>query len=162
MANTHPDIHLYDSELQGLARRNYQGGMPIQLLSDAFLYEPNGEYFHTIDGRFAKILKFSGTDASQLNNDDLFAVSGQFGAVLNKWPYGSSGQLMRHTHRDIRQRINQYAEGIDPEAGEFAIEIANSIMKRQGDAAVSPNGFFGQTSQTLRKRMLADALQELE
>lgn len=162
MANTHPDVHLFDSELQGLARRNYQGGMPIQLLSDAFLYEPNGEYFHTIDGRFAKILKFSGTDASQLNNDDLFAVSGQFGAVLNKWPYGSSGQLMRHTHRDIRQRINQYAEGIDPEAGQFAIEIANSIMKRQGDAAVSPNGFFGQTSQTLRKRMQDDALRELE
>lgn len=33
------DLHLYDSELAGLARRNYQGGMPIQLLSDAFLYE---------------------------------------------------------------------------------------------------------------------------
>lgn len=161
MAKVHPDIHLYDSELQGLARRNYQGGMPIQLLSDAFLYETNGDYFHTIDGRFAKIWKFTGVDASMMNNDDLFNISGHFAAVLNKFPYSSSGQLIRHTHRDIRAKINQYAEHIDPNAGEFAIEIANSIMKRQGDAAISPNGFFGQTSHSDRKRMQEDALAEL-
>uniref|UniRef100_UPI00053EEA75 hypothetical protein n=1 Tax=Pseudomonas paraeruginosa TaxID=2994495 RepID=UPI00053EEA75 len=69
------DLHLYDTELAGLARRGYQGGMPIQLLSDAFLYEKHGSYFHTIDGRFAKIWKLRGMDASLLNNDDLWSLS---------------------------------------------------------------------------------------
>ena len=32
-------LHMFDDDLQALARRNYQGGMPIELLSDAYLFE---------------------------------------------------------------------------------------------------------------------------
>ncbi len=55
-------LHLFDSDLQALARRNYQGGMPIELLSDAYLFEEHGCYFHTVDGRFAKIWRIQGAD----------------------------------------------------------------------------------------------------
>jgi hypothetical protein len=156
------NLHLYDSELQGLARRNYQGGMPIQLLSDAFVYESHGRYFHTIDGRFAKIWKFSGVDASMLNNEGLLAVTSCFGDVLNKYPAGSSGQFIRHTHRDIREVLGRYKDQIDPEAGEFAAEIAASIINRQARAASSAHGFFSQTSSSVLKQMQNDAIAEIE
>ena len=42
-------LHMFDDDLQALARRNYQGGMPIELLSDAYLFEEHGNYFHTVD-----------------------------------------------------------------------------------------------------------------
>ncbi|QOD01607.1 VirB4 family type IV secretion system protein [Pseudomonas putida] len=155
------DLHLYDSELAGLARRNYQGGMPIQLLSDAFLYEANGRYFHTQDGRFAKIWKMSGVDASMLNNDGLFDVTGCFADILNKYPAGSSGQHIRHTHRDIRTILGVYQDQVDPEAGEFAAEIAQSIIGRQLKAAISSNGFFGDATEATINQMKADALAEI-
>lgn len=156
------DLHLYDSELAGLGRRNYQGGMPIQLLSDAFLYEQQGRYFHTLDGRFAKIWKISGVDSSMFNNDMLFDVTGSFSDVLNKYPAGSTGQFLRHTHRDIRQIMGLYQDQIDPEAGEFASAIAHSIMDRQFSAATSANGFFGDTTAATLKKMQDDALADLE
>ncbi|MBM5458786.1 hypothetical protein H8F21_14555 [Pseudomonas sp. P66] len=155
------NLHLFDSELAGLGRRNYQGGMPIQLLSDAFLYEAQGRYFHTLDGRFAKIWKISGIDASMLNNEGLFDVTGCFADILNKYPAGSTGQHIRHTHRDIRSILGVYQDQIDPEAGEFAAEIARSIMSRQFKAAVSSNGFFGDASEATINQMKADALAEL-
>ena len=154
----HDDLHLYDSELAGLARPNYQGGMPIQLLSDAFLYEPAGRYFHTTDGRFAKIWAISGADYSLFDTKDLFGVSGNFADVLNKYPAGSTGQFIRHTHRDIREVITRYESNIHPEAGAFATEIAYSIIERQMRAAVNPRGFFGQTSKSMLEQMKAEEL----
>ncbi|MBM3105920.1 hypothetical protein IIE18_12305 [Pseudomonas sp. V1] len=156
------DLHLYDTELAGLARRGYQGGMPIQLLSDAFLYEKHGSYFHTIDGRFAKIWKLRGMDASLLNNDDLWAISRNLGEVLNKYPAGSCGQFIRHTHRDIREVLGVYRAGIDSTDDEFAAEIANSIVDRQILAASSPDGFFTKLSSQMIEQMREDALAEIE
>lgn len=155
-------LHLFDSELEGLARRGYQGGMPIELLSDAFLYEPEGDYFHTVDGRFAKIWRISGIDHALLNDDDFTVISRQFAEVLNKYPEGSSGQFIRHTHRDIRPILSLFRNGVDPEAGEFALEIADSIVNRQSDAAVSPNGFFSRLSPATLEKMRKDMLEELD
>lgn len=156
------DLHLYDTELAGLARRGYQGGMPIQLLSDAFLYEKHGSYFHTIDGRFAKIWKLRGMDASLLNNDDLWSLSKGLGDVLNKYPSGSAGQFIRHTHRDIREILGIYRAGIEGGEDEFALEIANSIVERQIVAASSPEGFFTKLSTEVLERMREDSLAEIE
>ena len=155
-------LHLFDSELEGLARRGYQGGMPIELLSDAFLYEPEGEYFHTVDGRFAKIWRISGIDHALLNDDDFTVISRQFAEVLNKYPEGSSGQFIRHTHRDIRPILSLFRNGVDPEAGEFALEIADSIVNRQSDAAISPNGFFSRLSTATIEKMQKDMLEEMD
>lgn len=141
-----PSPHLFDSELAGLARRGYQGGMPLELLSDAFVYEEAGRYFHTIDGRFAKMWKFSGMDSSLLNNDELYHISDCFADVLNKYPEESCGQFIRHTHRDIRSILKTYIANIDPQAGEFALAIADSIVARQADASMAKNGFFAKLS----------------
>ncbi|WP_409286792.1 VirB4 family type IV secretion system protein [Pseudomonas guariconensis] len=155
------DIHLFDSELEGLARRGYQGGMPIQLLSDAFVYEKNGRYFHTIDGRFARIWKIAGVDVSLMNDDKAAGVTACLGDVLNKYPPGSSGQFLRHTHRDIRNIIGLYKDTIHKDADAFAMATAQSIMDRQFDAALSPKGFFAKADDATVAQMRADALAEL-
>lgn len=141
-----PEQHLFDSELAGLARRGYQGGMPLELLSDAFVYDEDGGFFHTVDGRFAKIWEFSGHDASLLNNNDLYYVSDCFADVLNKFPEESCGQYIRHTHRDIRPILRTYLSGVDEKAGEFALAIADSIVARQTEASMAKNGFFAKLS----------------
>lgn len=147
--------HLFDTELAGLARRGYQGGMPLELLSDGFVYEEAGRYFHTVDGRFAKIWKIHGRDHSLLNNSDLYHISDCFGDVLNKYPEDSCGQFIRHTHRDIRPLIKEYLSNIDKDAGEFALAIADSIVERQTEASMAKNGFFAKLT---RKEL--DVLQE--
>lgn len=156
------NIHMYDSVLEGLGRRGYQGGMPIELLSDAFLYESNGQYFHTIDGRFAKIWRLTAVDHSLMNDDAFVALSQNFADVLNKYPESSSGQFIRYTHRNISSRLEMYRDGLDPKAGEFAMEIADSIVARQRDAAINPDGFFAKLSDDHIERMQADLLSEVE
>lgn len=155
-------LHLYDTDLQALARRNYQGGMPIELLSDAYLFEEHGCYFHTVDGRFAKIWRIQGADGAMLNNEELHAVCTSFGEALNKFPYGSSGQFIRHTHRDIRGLMSHYASNLDSDLGEFESALADSIIKRQYNAAIAPNGFFAKLSPATLEKMRADALSALE
>lgn len=155
-------LHLFDTDLQALARRNYQGGMPIELLSDAYLFEENGNYFHTVDGRFAKIWRIQGASGAMLNNDELHGVCSSFGEALNKYPNGSSGQFIRHTHRDIRGVMGHYASKLDPDLGEFESALADSILNRQYTAAVSPNGFFAKLTTAELEIMRKDALSALE
>lgn len=160
---SHPEtMHIFDSELAGLARRGYQGGMPLDLLSDAFVFEPHGNYFHTVDGRFAKVWRFTGVDASLLNNDNLFAVAEAMGDVLNKYPEKSCGQLIRYTHRDIRGIMSHYLSSVDPDAGEFANAIADSIVSRQTQASVARNGFFAKLSSNMLKQLQDEALVDVE
>ncbi len=155
-------LHLFDSELQGLCRRGFQGGMPIELLSDGYLFEENGNYFHTVDGRFAKIWKLAGIDASILNNDQLFGVSDGLADALNRYPEGSSGQFIRHTHRDIRSVMETYAAGIPENTSEFGRAIAQSILDRQYNAAIAANGFFAKLSSAMIEKMRQDAIAEAE
>nr|WP_192963357.1 FtsK/SpoIIIE domain-containing protein [Pseudomonas fluorescens]CEK42165.1 IncF plasmid conjugative transfer pilus assembly protein TraC [Pseudomonas fluorescens SBW25] len=155
-------LHLFDNDLQALARRNYQGGMPIQLLSDAYLFEDHGNYFHTVDGRFAKIWRIQGAAGSMLNNEELHEVCAAFGEALNKYPNGSSGQFMRHTHRDIRGVMGHYASNLDQDLGEFESALADSILNRQYAAAVSPNGFFAKLTTAELEIMRQDALSALD
>lgn len=154
-------LHLHDDDLQALSRRNYQGGMPIELLSDAYLFEEDGCYFHTVDGRFAKIWRITGQDHSLLGNDQLFDVCTAFGDALNKFPYGSSGQFIRHVHRDIRPVMNFYNNNLDDDLGEFEQALANSFLERQYNAAVSPNGFFAKLTPATLQKVREDALLEL-
>lgn len=155
-------LHLFDTDLQALARRNYQGGMPIELLNDAYLFEEEGCYFHTVDGKFAKIWRIQGASGAMLNNDQLHAVCDAFGEALNKYPYGSSGQFIRHTHRDIRGVMGHYAANLDQDLGDFESALADSIIERQYSAAISPNGFFAKLSPANLERMREDALADIE
>lgn len=155
-------LHMFDSELQALCRRGYQGGMPIELLSDAYLFEENGNYFHTVSGRFAKIWKLAPVDASLLNNEDLFNTAHAFGEALNRFPEGSCGQFIRHTHRDIRDWMTVYENGLSPDADEFSKAISDSILDRQYGAAISPNGFFAKISSSVMEQMRQAALDEAE
>ncbi len=155
-------IHLFDSDLQALARRNYQGGMPIELLSDAYLFEEHGCYFHTVDGRFAKIWRIQGADGAMLNNDELHGACASFGEALNKYPFGNSGQFIKHTHRDIRGLMSTYANNLDKDLGEFETALADSMIKRQYNAAIAPNRFFAKLSSNTLNKMRKDAMSALD
>lgn len=155
-------LHLFDSDLQALARRNYQGGMPIELLSDAYLFEENGCYFHTVDGRFAKIWRIQAADGAMLNNDQLHGVCDAFSDALNKYPNGSTGQFIRHNHRDIRGIMNHFDHNLDGDLDEFENALADSMIKRQFNAAISPNGFFAKVSPATMRAMRDAAMQELD
>tara|TARA_R110002124_G_scaffold128157_23_gene288787 strand:+ start:14245 stop:17121 length:2877 start_codon:yes stop_codon:yes gene_type:complete len=153
-------LHMFDTELEALCRRGYQGGHPIELILDGYLFEENGNYFHTVDGRFAKIWKINGFDASVLNNDDLFGCSGALGEALNKYPEGSCGQFIRHNHRDIRGIMENYVAGLRDDNNEFETAIADSILERQYSAAIAPNGFFAKISSDLINRVRTDAMEQ--
>jgi hypothetical protein len=155
-------LHLHDTDLQALARRNYQGGMPIELLSDAYLFEEDGCYFHTVDGRFAKIWRIQGRDGALLNDEQLKGVSAAFATCLNRYPSGSSGQFIRHTHRDIRGVMEFYEDNLDQDLEEFERAIASSMLDRQYHAAVSPNGFFAKLTSSTLEQMRQAALSEIE
>lgn len=155
-------LHLFDSDLQALARRNYQGGMPIELLSDAYLFEEHGCYFHTCDGRFAKLWRIQGANGSLLNNEQLHSVCASFAEALNKFPAGSSGQFIRHTHRDIRGIMEFYSDRLGNDGDEFEKAIATSILDRQYNAAISPNGFFARLNAATLDKMRAEAMSQLD
>ncbi|WP_165792947.1 hypothetical protein [Pseudomonas amygdali] len=156
------ELHMFDTDLQALARRGYQGGMPIELLSDAYLFEEDGCYFHTVDGRFAKIWRIQGASGAMLNNDQLHGVCDAFGEALNKYPYGSCGQFVRHTHRDIRGVMGHYADNLDQDLGEFEHALADSIIERQYGAATAPNGFFAKLTPATLEKMREAALADLD
>lgn len=163
MSKTHQrdTLHLYDDDLQALSRRGYQGGMPIELLSDGYVFEEDGCYFHTVDGRFAKIWRIQGQNGSTLNNEQLHGVTASFGEALNKFPGGSSGQFIRHTHRDIRRVMDFYAQNLDKNLDEFETALAESMLERQYNAAISPNGFFAKLDSAALTKMREEALSEL-
>ena len=154
-------LHLHDTELEALCRRGYQGGHPIELLSDAYLYEENGTYFHTVDGRMAKVWRISGADASVLDNNTLYGVASLFEDALNKYPEASSGQFIRHTHRDIRPQMTAYQQELREDLDEFSKAISDSIIERQYGAAISTSGFFAKLSDQVIDKMRSDAISEM-
>lgn len=159
--NANEDLHIHDTELEALCRRGYQGGMPIELLSDAYVFEEHGCYFHTVDGRFAKIWRIGGIDGSLLDDAQLKDVCFRFSEALNKFPEGSDGSFIRHTHRDIRGIMDTYANNLRGDNGEFANAIAESILERQYNAAISPNGFFTKLTDSFIQQMRQDAIDQL-
>lgn len=149
-------ILAHDSETDGLERRGYAPDEQIALLTDALYYDEQGRYFHTVDGRFAQVWMLGMIDKSTISAQDEVAAANHIARIIAEFPYGASGQLLRHTHRGIEGIVENYASNrADHPFGDAIIE---SFADRQYSAALSQKGFFANIS----PRMLEQAHQEEE
>lgn len=145
-----------DQEIEGFARRNYTPDEQISLLTDALYYDEQGQYFHTVDGRFAQVWMLGAIDKTTLSGEQEVLAANQIARIIAEFPYGSSGQLIRHTHRGIENIVETFA-GEETEHP-FGESIVRSFADRQYTAALSKKGFFSNIS----PRMIEQAKREQE
>lgn len=133
-----------DNRLRARLNENfhYDRGLGFCDILDVFNYTPKGRYFHTVDGRFARIWKLSTFPADVLTAPERFDISDRLVRVLNAYPDGSSGQILHFTHRDVASVVNRYLDG--SRAKDFGVDIINAIARRQLDGA--QHGFFADIS----------------
>lgn len=149
-----------DQEIEGFDRRGYTPDEQISLLTDALYYDSHGKYFHTVDGRFAQVWLLGMIDRTTLSPEQEVAAANQIARIKAEFPYGSSGQLLRHTHRGIGQLIEEFrGEGSKHPFGDA---IVNSFADRQYTAAMSQNGFFSNISPRMISQAKADLEEELD
>lgn len=129
-------------------------------LVNAFLYDPEGKFFHTRCGDFARIYKLPGFDESVLTLGVKDVISQRLANVLNSFPEDSYGQFLRITHRDIRPVIQAYASRID-NTNPFSRDYARSSISRQVNAGVNPQGFFASLDKSKVQQASADAVRDL-
>lgn len=150
----------HDSEIEGLNRRNYTPGESLSFLTDALYFDREGEYFHTVDGRFAQIWMIGGVDRSTLGPEHQVEVSRQMSRIISEYPYGSSGQIIKHTHRGIAPVVESFLQ--TRSSNPFGDAILNSFADRQYNAAMSQKGFFANISPRMMEQAKADIESELE
>lgn len=107
-------------------------------LLDVHTYHPQGRYFHTVDGRFAKVWLLGSFSADTISEAQRLGVSSSLALVINQFPEGSQGQLIRYCHGDISPALDRYLE--DSEAHGFGEDIVNAAVRRQIEGATT--GFF--------------------
>lgn len=147
---------LTDSEIEGFNRRGYSPDEQVSLLTDALYYDEEGKYFHTVDGRFAQVWMLGMIDKSTISQADEVEAANQFARILAEFPYGASGQVLRHTHRGIEGLVESF--GAERADHPFGDAIIDSFVDRQYQAALSSKGFFANIS----PRMIEQARQEEE
>ena len=121
----------------------YDRGLSFSDILDVFTYVPKGRYFHTVDGRFARIWKISTLAADVLTQQERLGAASWLALVLNEFPEGSSGQLLRFTHRDVSYVVSEYLA--NSEAKGFGKELIDAFAARQLDGA--QHGFFAEVNE---------------
>lgn len=149
-----------ESETDGLVRRNYQASNTVLDLVDTLLYEEDGQYFHTVDGRFARVWQLQGFDWSVMTRPQLQAVSDALQVVLNEFPQESDGQIIRYSHRGVQGIINMFAS--EQTEHPFGRDIIDSIRHRQLSAISSSDGFFSNITPAMMKKAESAEVAQLD
>lgn len=121
---------------------NIAEGVPFSDLLNVHYYDEQNRFFHTADGRFARVWHLATAPADVLPPGERLVITNELGRVFNQFPEGSSGQYIRYTHKDIYPLLDQYMS--DSEASTFGADLVRSVVKRQLQGAES--GFFGGVS----------------
>lgn len=121
----------------------YKRGLSFSDILDVFMYVPKGRYFHTVDGRFARIWKISTLAADVLTQQERLGAASWLAMILNEFPEGGSGQLLRFTHRDVSFVVSEYLA--NSEAKGFGKELIDAFAMRQLDGA--QKGFFAEINE---------------
>lgn len=132
---------------------HYERGLSLTDLLDVFSYTPRGRFFHTVDGRFARIWRFATYSSDVLTPPERLYLTDSLARVINEYPDGSSGQLLRMTHRGVGQIIDRYLK--DSKATGFGRDLIDAVAKRQLDGA--RYGFFADVTEN----QIAEARQEI-
>lgn len=122
----------------------YDRGLCFSDILDVFTYvgASQGRYFHTVDGRFARIWKISTLAADVITMQERLGATSWLALVLNEYPERSAGQLLRFTHRDVSFVVSKYLA--NSEASGFGKELIDAFAARQLDGA--QYGFFSDIS----------------
>lgn len=149
-----------DTESEGYARRGYTPDESLALLSDALMYEPDGKYFHTVDNRFAQVWMLGMVDRSVLGPKGMVAASQDISRIMAQYPFGSSGQLCRITHRGIQNTLTSFVGNGSQHP--FGNDILMSIAQRQQSAAMGEKGFFTNISKRMVEKAKEDLRREID
>jgi hypothetical protein len=117
---------------------HYDRGLSFCDILDAFTYVNNGRFFITADGRLARVWKLGTYPADVLTPAERLYVANGMARVIDQYPEGSSGQIMRFTHRDVTDVVSRYLE--NSKADGFARDLIDAVVNRQLDGAA--HGFF--------------------
>ena len=113
------------------------------IMSQQFITDERDDFgvFVSQDLTFTKIWKLTNIDPTFLDMQDKHALADSFAhEIISKYPDGSTGQILRFTHRDIRPEIESYNKPHkDSPMGKV---ILDAVSKKQYRAARSPEGFF--------------------
>ena len=127
------------------------------LMTQKFIVDERDGFgvFVSPDLTFTKIWLVNELDGTYRNDLHKHIMANKIAnEVLSKFPDSASGQLLRISHRDIR---NEMLSFYTPHPGNAMSEtILKSIIKKQLEASKSPNGFF----ETINKDMLKKAVSE--
>lgn len=132
---------------------HYARGLSLTDLLDVFSYSSKGRYFHTVDGRFARIWKLATYSSDVLTPNERLYLTDGLARVINEYPDGTSGQVLRMTHRDVSPMLARYLE--DSQATGFGRDLIEAVAQRQLDGA--RYGFFADVTAD----QVAEARQEL-
>lgn len=123
---------------------HYARGKSFTDLLDVHTYNQQGRYFHTVDGRFAKVWLLGSYSVDTMSEEMRVSIANGLAQVINQFPQGSSGQLIRYCHGDIHPTLDRYLD--DSQAVGFGEDIVKAIVRRQIEGATT--GFFNQVGQS--------------
>lgn len=132
---------------------HYKNSAPITDLLDAFSFNQEKFFFNTVDLSMWRVWQLGLHSYDTLSDDEKTSVSDSFADVINAYPDNSSGQVIKYTHNDIRQKLYDFAK--NQSENEFGKDLMKAIWQRQIEGANT--GFL----KTLTKRQLDQALNEL-
>jgi len=122
------NISVTDTLDEGLKKRNYQGGLPLSHLLSVFTYEKDGHYFHTEDGRFARMWKLPTFDMSAKGQADFYGRANALTKVITAWPQNATGQIIRYCHTDIRGHLNAFKSNLPEDADLFSKVFVDNVQ----------------------------------
>jgi len=141
-----------------LEKRNYGNAFPLEEMLDIFTFVKDGNYFHTADGRFARVWRLPGICDEAMHDEEKASAADALAYAFNRFPENSCGQFIRYTHNNINYFLNEFYEDISDSA--FSEEIINATIDRQLKGAKS--GFFGDVSTSMLNKAKQDLIEEID
>lgn len=148
------------SEVDALKTMGYKKAVHYSDFVDAKYFDSESGVFVTRDGRFAMVWRVPTIPDDALSIQAKRGICDAFATGLNRVKDNVSGQLIRFTHKDIRNRLGNFLNGA-VESG-FGRDVVNSVAQlqqrgcRQGFFATIPDSALSKAG-----RAESDAMDEL-
>ncbi|ULQ48335.1 hypothetical protein JN531_017020 (plasmid) [Flagellatimonas centrodinii] len=126
-----------------LGALGYTKAVRLEDAIDIYTFVDSGGYSLTVDGRMMAIWRLPSIPGDGLTEDQRTGIANELARLIDLYPEGSSGQYVRFSHRDVRDKLTRYREGIRQEG--FLPVIGKSVLAVQERAARF--GFFANAKQ---------------
>ncbi len=141
---------------------NYHNPYDLLNLWQGLTWVEDGNYYHTVDGRFWRLYRIQMAPIDTLNDEAMASISAAVTHVFSEFPEGAMGQFLRITHNDMTPIMERYFDdtGKHEPSHQFADTILDSIMRRQIRGA--ERGFFDRISSAMLQKAKDETLQEAQ